>query len=71
MVNGEENNQQKNCYSDRGYFKQGVGRRGFREVVSTPSMIVSVSFKFSSIYLAYSLLDCVSYICLSIIDEFF
>jgi hypothetical protein len=71
MVNKEENNQQKYCYSDRGSFEQGVGRGGFGEVVATPSMIVSVSFKFSSIYLAYSLLVCVSYICLSIIDEFF
>jgi hypothetical protein len=71
MVNRKENNQQKHYYSGRGSFKQGVGRGGFGEFVATPSMIVSVFFKFSSIYLAYSLLVCVSYICLSIIDEFF
>jgi hypothetical protein len=70
MVNKKENNQQKYCHFDRGYFEQGVGRGGFGEVSTTPSMIVSVSFMFSSRYLAYSLLLCVSYICLSILDEF-
>jgi hypothetical protein len=49
MVNREKNNQQKYCYFDHGSFEQGVGREGFGEVVGTPSMIVSVSFKFSSI----------------------
>jgi len=70
MVNKEKNNQQKYFHSDRGYFEQGVGPGGLGEVVATPSMIVSFSLKFSSIYLAYSILVCVSYIWLSIIDEF-
>ena len=71
MVNKEENNQQKYFHSDHGSFDQGVRQGGFGKVVATPSIIVSVSFKFSSKYLAYSLLVCVSYICLSIIDGFF
>jgi hypothetical protein len=59
MVNKEENNQQKHCHSDRGSFEQGVGQGGLGEVVATPSMIVSISLKFSSIYLAYFLQACV------------
>jgi hypothetical protein len=71
MVNGEENNQQKYCHFYHGYFDKGVRRGGLGEDVATPSTIVSVSLKFSSIYLAYSLVVCVSYICLPIIDECF
>jgi hypothetical protein len=70
MVNKEENNQQKYCHYDRGYFNKGVGQGGFREASTTPYMILIVSFKFSSIYSAYYVIVCVYHISLSIIDDF-
>jgi hypothetical protein len=51
----EGNNQKNHCHFYRGYFKEGVGRGGLGEDAAKKSMIVSISLKLSSIFLAYFL----------------
>jgi hypothetical protein len=63
---GEENNQQKYCHYDHGYFEKGVGQGGLGEVVATTYTYCKYLVMFSLIYacLFTSSLCIVSYTCL-------